>query len=114
MTNRDRLIELINEAKKEYESIVTDYTETDYIVAVLLNKGVIVPPCKVGDTIYKINKIPNSACGPFITKEKVEPYAVFYKNIMGGYSCIPFESFNETVFLLEEKAEEKLEEIKHG
>ena len=42
MTDRDRLIEIIDKAKEEYANDVTDHTETDYIVESLLNEGVIV------------------------------------------------------------------------
>ena len=116
MTDRDKLIELIKASV--YGNIDEGFDgpvlNCENVADYLLANGVIVPPCNAGDTIYKINKIPNSACAPFITKEKVEPYAVFYKNIMGSYSCIPFEAFNKTAFLSEEKAEEKLEEMKHG
>lgn len=51
MTDRDRLIELVDKAKEEYANDITDHTETDYIVETLLNRGVIVPPCKVGDYV---------------------------------------------------------------
>ena len=51
---KERLVELIDKAKKEYVNDVTDHTETEYIVEGLLNEGVIVPPCKVGDTVFVI------------------------------------------------------------
>lgn len=54
MTDRDRLIELVDKAKREYAGDVTDHTETDYIVETLLNEGAILPPCKVGDKVYRI------------------------------------------------------------
>ena len=56
MINRDRLIELVDKAKEEYAGDVTDHTETDYIVECLLNNGAILPPCKVGDMVYYINR----------------------------------------------------------
>lgn len=55
MTDRDRLIELVNKAKKEYANDVTDHTETDYIVECLLNEGVIIPPAQVGQTVYYVD-----------------------------------------------------------
>ena len=113
MTDRDKLIKLYNRFCS-INDVMPFNTDAGKFADYLLANGIMVTPCNAGDTIYKINKIPNSACAPFITKERVEPYAVFYKNIMGGYSCIPFDAFNETAFLSEEKAEEKLEEMKHG
>ena len=55
-SDRDRLIELVDKAKEEYANDITDHTETDYIVECLLNNGVIVPPCKVGDTVYVVSQ----------------------------------------------------------
>ena len=77
---------------------------SDDLASYLLDNGVVVPPCKVGDTVYKIVDMSHTACNSFITKETVEPYAVIYANVMGGYSCIPFEAFGKTVFLSEEEA----------
>lgn len=51
MSDRDRLIELVDKAKKEYANDITEHTETDYIVETLLNEGVTVLPCKVGDKV---------------------------------------------------------------
>ena len=56
MTDRDKLIELVNRAKDEYANDVTDHTETDYIVECLLNNGVIVPMCYVGQKIWYVCK----------------------------------------------------------
>lgn len=70
-------------------------------------------PCKVGDTVYVIRKIPNSVIKPFITEEKIEPWAVTYENIMGGHSRILIEEFNNSVFLTKEEAEAKLKELQN-
>ena len=51
--SRERLIELVEEAKEEYAGDVTDHTETEYIVERLLNNGVIVPPCKKGAVLNR-------------------------------------------------------------
>ena len=56
MTERERLIELIAEAH-DLEDLGIDFFDIDgYIADHLLENGVIVPPCKVGDTVYCINK----------------------------------------------------------
>lgn len=53
MTERDRLIELLNETfAQQYEK--RGLLTADYTADSLLANGVIVPPCKVGDTVYKI------------------------------------------------------------
>ena len=59
---RDRLIELLNDmqvkgyvsAKNEDE--ISCHVSNKNIADYLLEKGVIVPPCKVGDTVYVINR----------------------------------------------------------
>lgn len=51
---RDRLTEYIESAKKLYEGDVTDLLESEYIAECILSDGVIVPPCKVGDTLYLV------------------------------------------------------------
>lgn len=53
MTDRDRLIELVDKAKEEYANDITDHTETDYIVECLFNNGVIVLPCKKGAVLNR-------------------------------------------------------------
>lgn len=53
---RDRLINLLNE--KQYQGNATDtglnYIQNSEIADYLIANGVIVPPCKVGDTLYSI------------------------------------------------------------
>ena len=113
MTDRDRLIELIKKGEKEFSLSnrpVLDIEE--YIADYLLANGVIVPPCKVGDAIYRIVDMSHTTCKSFVSDfpEVVEPYAVIYKDIFGSYSCIPFDEFGKTVFLTEEEAEAALKE----
>ena len=55
MTDRERLIRLMQEAsqnKSDYAGNIGLGQIADY----LLEHGVIVPPCKVGDTVYSIDK----------------------------------------------------------
>ena len=40
-TIRNKMIELVDEAKEEYFNDVTDHTETEYIVERLLNYGIV-------------------------------------------------------------------------
>jgi hypothetical protein len=59
---RDRLIELIQEADKKSFEYIRENDNMDYIPTIdelcgvqadyLLAHGVVVPPCKVGDTVY--------------------------------------------------------------
>ena len=49
MNDRERLIDLIIDAKRTDPETGSF---TDYLADYLLEHGVIVPPCKVGDTVY--------------------------------------------------------------
>ena len=51
---RDRLIELIKEAKKHTKNANSDIERNMILADHLLANGVIVPPCKVGDKMYKL------------------------------------------------------------
>ena len=74
---------------------------------------IIVPPCKVGDKLYPIVDMSHTACKSFVSDFpiKVLPYQIYYINVMGGISAIPFDNFGKTVFLTKEEAEEKLKEL---
>ena len=54
MTDRERLIDLIREAKKHTKNANSDLERNMIFADHLLEHGVIVPPCKVGDTVYSI------------------------------------------------------------
>ena len=59
MTDRERLIDLIIEAERtdplKGNSIV-------YLADYLLEHGVVVPPCKVGDTVWWVTEIVDKNC----------------------------------------------------
>ena len=101
---RDRLIELLKKAKKEYAGDVTDFTETRYIAECLLNDGWMRPPCKVGDKIYKIF----TTYTPFVSDYDVEAYGIPVKSVLGDLIVIPFDAIGKTVFLSREEAEKAL------
>ena len=58
MTQKERMVELLEKADKAaFDAINVSFEEyysqfADY----LLSNGVIVPPCKVGDTVYSISR----------------------------------------------------------
>ena len=128
MTDRDRLIELVEKAKEEYAGDVTDHTETDYIVECLLNNGVILPPCKVGDVVYVIE--PCSCFSGYRTFEEchhrrtnatkwIEAVMVANKHhnrcmklFERPYKPEYYFKIGKTVFLTKEEAEKALKEQK--
>ena len=71
----------------------------------------VVLPCKVGDTIYRIIK-PSGKCKAFVPTlpDMVAPFGIYYRNVMGAYSYVPFDELGKTVFLTREEAEAALKE----
>lgn len=51
---RDRLIDLLYEAEGQVNN---DYPTVEQIADHLIANGVIVPPCKVGDTVYYLDRV---------------------------------------------------------
>lgn len=101
--NRDRLIELIQSA---VDGCARHWAEkiADYLIA----NGVIVPPCKVGDTVYEITTSEE------IKQRKVKD--IIYDNDGFRLRLEPYFSYeyylNETVFLTREEAEKALEDMR--
>ena len=106
---RDRLIELIRCAEVHPVKGVVITVGSQYspgfiadIADNLLANGVIVPPCKVGDTVYK-----TSVLGE-ITELKIKGFDCGIAT--EPYNIIPIENFGKTVFLTKEEAEQALKE----
>jgi hypothetical protein len=105
---RDRLIELIQDSvggcARHWAEIIADH---------LLAEGVIVPPCKVGQTVYVLGQTGHT---PTVLKGTVDQL-VFNKN--NPHIDVGFENsfawdyraedFGKTVFLTREEAEQALE-----
>lgn len=127
MTDREELIRLMQEAsqsKSDYAGNIGLGQIADY----LLEHGVIVLPCKVGDTVYELdedgrivkgivqsirqNLIRNKQ-GRWIVTSWLDDY---YVDLNGtrfpreAHLYSPFSSFGETVFLTREEAEKALKE----
>lgn len=102
MTDRERLIELIRKAKKNTKGANCDLEREMLFADCLLENGVIVPPCKVGDTIY------------WIDNGKIKQSEVFEISIHSDgilvHTGIQFCLEVEQVFLTREEAEKALAE----
>lgn len=96
---RDRLKALIND--------VVHPCHTGALADYLIENGVIVPPCKVGDTVYTI------------LRGKIFCYTVLEYSIRGECNSVyaendrdfldfPFAELGKTVFLTREEAEQAL------
>ena len=96
----------------------------------LLANGVIVPPCKVGDTVYSLREVScedidevHTVCEHYgfgtydriCTLEKPQkcPYRYrIFKSLVTEYNLLSFARlWGKTVFLTKEEAKEKLKEL---
>lgn len=123
MTERERLIELIRQGMKKHEVTIENYVipTSDYLADYLLENGVVVLPCKVGDTVYWIDK-DCLMCNHFkeycscdrdpegslfdVDYDKDCKYSISEKPF--NYALLNY--IGKTVFLTKEEAEKALEE----
>ena len=123
---RDRLIGLISSEGYDYDdfieesherglSVTEDFEEwcADHLIA----NGVILPPCKVGDTVYYLD-------GKTIVKDVVHCISIGGRHGVNAKGFIHFHDsdkdnitvnfnlFGKTVFLTKEEAEQKLKEMR--
>ena len=107
MTDRERLIDLIREAKKHTKNANSDLERNMIFADYLLEHGVIVMPCKVGDKVYR----PSDCLG-------VVQFVIISFNIYESEMFFTDDSENiiypsdigKTVFLTREEAERALKE----
>ena len=106
---KDRLIELISGLpfSAEYEKY-NSLEFAEHLADHLLANGVIVPPCKAGDTVYMVGVFTGQ-----IIETKVE---AIHHNESGIYLCLENfttasidQQLGKTVFLTKEEAEAELE-----
>lgn len=109
-TDRDKLIELIEEWHKE--------APTQYLADHLLANGVIVPPIKVGQTVYVINCDEGDV---WIDEFKVKYFYCSSKGVNRFYiECGTMgnnfrpKDIGKDVFLTKEEAEEELKRRSEG
>ena len=111
---RDRLIGIVKSSLMMHIGKSCNLAEN--IVDDLLNENVIVPPCKVGDAVWYIEKNGGIACS-LIEKIRMEQKAgwntetVFNLIFIAGFGVpIFFEQIGEIIFLTQEEAEQALKE----
>ena len=108
MTQKEKLVELINEADSNYNFELSvgkiPKPRVEYEAEFLLKNGVIVPPCKVGDVIY------------FVYRENIYPHKIKdirineYGEFISSSMNFNFKDFGKIVFLTKEEAEKALAE----
>ena len=111
MRDRDRLIELVQNAvggcARHWAEVIADH---------LLAAGVIVPPCKVGDTVYFADHENKSVGEGHLVSFSLDAAHLWFNC---HYKCglniwHPIEDFGKTVFLTREEAEKALKERREG
>ena len=127
MTDRERLIDLIREAKKYTKNANSDLERNMIFAEYLLEHGVIVLPCKVGDTVYIPWHWNNKNGIAFAEVEEIKIYDsnnhyMFlidlqsddeeFNQSFGGWKI--GKSIGETVFLTRKEAERALKERKNN
>ena len=116
MNDRDRLIELIADIQNDFEKWCVECAEDghkdhqplgEYLADKLLQNGVIVPPCKVGDTVYEFRCTDpfEDPLDLYVVESTVSGIAIFTTEDIHNMNC-----FGKTVFLTKEDAERALKE----
>ena len=114
---RDRLIELLQnfaDGTVTGNGTIVDGTKVDDVADHLLANGVIVPPCKVGDTLYVISHMKDKKVLPFINEYEATYIQVgkrkckVYHEVDGYIKMFLQNDFGKTVFLTREEAEQAL------
>jgi hypothetical protein len=115
---RDRLIELIKDAEKAFPKDKPVLDIEEFVAAHLIANGVIVPPCKVGDTVYYIEGAYYNSKRQTVRPIKVTEISwkcdrsgrdLGFALIANG-TRYKFSSIGKTVFLTKEEAEAALAE----
>lgn len=112
---RDRLIELIKQKQEAGwrfagGGCITDVFNSE-LADYLIEQGVIVPPCKVGDTVYKICSVFDESTlkSKKVIKTTVIDFVSSASFIIESRGLIMDErDFGKTVFLTREEAEQAL------
>lgn len=111
MTDRDRLIAIVKDSL--IRNIGKSCKLAENITDDLINEGIIVPPCKVGDKVYFDTYLHGDSVGVQSHKVINVKYVITTEPSKGGIGAeIPDYAFGETVFLTCEEAEKALERSK--
>ena len=117
MTDRDRQINVLAELLENLDDLPF-YTYKDEAEYLIDEYGVIVPPCKVGDTLYVISQMKDKRILPFVNKYEVTFIQVgkrkckVYHEKDGFIKIFKQDDFGKTVFLSEEQANKKIKGVK--
>lgn len=115
MNEREKLIELLLQSELEAEELGIfnchrNEVKAGIVADFLLENGIIVPPCKVGDTVYNIyfNDDKKTYAIEEFVAEEVSSERVIVDN---GACAIGIEEFGKYAFLNREEAEQAAERL---
>lgn len=106
MSDREKLIELFFDYQEKYNSLVPS---KDGLADHILADGWIRLPCKVGDTVYVIDRALKAINRRKVSEIRVTDYELYVASFGSYY---PSRSLGKTVFLTREAAETALKEGK--
>lgn len=110
---RDRLIELLTDNLPHCDNPLQDtYDEiVERLADHIIENGVILPPCNVGDTVYKCHTVNLNPTGE-ITKRTIKQitFSAFTVTDDGASGWFDIDDIGKTVFLTLENAEKALRE----
>lgn len=110
---RDRLVELILNAERDFANSGKPVLDIEkYVADHLLANGVIVPTCKLGDTIYRIGDNGKIYGDWEITFIQAYPEEIVYFDDSDNYFVE--SDIGKTVFLTREEAEKALRKEDEG
>ena len=107
------ILKLIKEAEAQFAGTGKSFLDIeDYVAEYLTANGVIVPPCKVGDTVYSIVEGIELIFVGEVYECCVGRYGIVFRSTRKGYLALAFteEDIGKTVFLSREEAKKALAE----
>ena len=117
-TMRDRLIELIGNFPTYGGTLKEKWwgEAVERLADHLLSEGGIVPPCKVGQTVYSVEKSISQVFVGEVYEVFSNKYGTVLRLSRKGYYSFSFtaDALGKTVFLTKEEAESALERSENG
>ena len=110
---KQSILKLIKEAEAQFSGTGKSLLDIeDYVAEYLTANGVIVPPCKVGDTVYSIVEGIDQIFVGEVYEGFFGRYGIAFRSTRKGYLALSFteKDIGKTVFLSREDAEKALKE----
>ena len=106
MTDEQRITDILIAYTKKHKIMASSVILEDYAEELVAN-GVVVPPCKVGDSIFRVG---NGEIWEWLI-EHIEIYDDEMGFVDDGENYFTPDKIGKTVFLTKEDAEAKLKEL---